>query len=51
MWFDIATIRRNSKIFKEHPEWALQTKNGKPANVYVTDSTWAVTMSSEFTVV
>ncbi len=44
LWFTIASINRDSKIYKEHPEWAYTAKDGSPGNVYSLD-TYRVTMS------
>ncbi|MFZ4402084.1 MAG: glycoside hydrolase family 36 protein [Bacteroidales bacterium] len=44
MWFSIATINRSSKIYQQHPEWALKDSNGNSQNVYTLD-TFRVTMS------
>lgn len=44
MWFSIASINRDSKIYMEHPEWAVQAEDGSPGNVYCLDN-FRVTMS------
>lgn len=44
MWFSIASINRDSEIYRQHPEWAVAAKDGKPGNVYCLDD-FRVTMS------
>ena len=44
MWFSIASINKDSDIFREHPEWAVKAKDGSPGNVYCLDD-FRVTMS------
>ncbi len=34
MWFSIATVKRQSQVFKEHPEWAVKAKDGSIGNIY-----------------
>lgn len=44
MWFSIASINKDSDIYRKHPEWAVKAKDGKPGNVYCLDD-FRVTMS------
>ena len=44
MWFSIASINKDSDIYREHPEWAVKAKDGSPGNVYCLDD-FRVTMS------
>jgi alpha-galactosidase len=45
LWFSVATVERESKVFMEHPEWAITGKDGKPANLHSTSPGNWVTMS------
>lgn len=47
MWFSIALVNENSKIYKAHPEWGITAKDGSPGNVYCYDpSRIAMSMST-----
>ncbi len=37
MWFSITLVNQHSKIYQEHPEWAVTASDGSPANVYCYD--------------
>ncbi len=45
MWFTISTIDRESQIFAQHPEWAVQNVNGDPADLHSPGWDKLVTMS------
>ncbi|MHA4742056.1 alpha-galactosidase [Dyadobacter sp. MSC1_007] len=34
LWIGLASVDMNSKLYKEHPEWAIYDKNGKPAYLH-----------------
>ncbi|MGV8090231.1 MAG: alpha-galactosidase, partial [Mangrovibacterium sp.] len=34
LWISLATVSENSKVYKEHPEWVILDKNGKPAYLH-----------------
>lgn len=34
LWMGLASVDKNSKLYKEHPEWALYDKNGEPAYLH-----------------
>ncbi|QEH42564.1 glycoside hydrolase family 36 protein [Chitinophaga sp. XS-30] len=35
LWLSLATVSRESRVFKEHPEWAVLDKAGKPTYLHV----------------
>ena len=37
LWVSIGTADPNSKIFKQHPEWFVKDKNGKPISLVIDD--------------
>lgn len=34
LWMGLASVDKNSKLYKEHPEWAVYDKNGDPAYLH-----------------
>lgn len=34
LWMGLASVDKNSKLYREHPEWALYDKNGEPAYLH-----------------
>ncbi|SDG73100.1 Melibiase [Dyadobacter soli] len=34
LWMGLASVDKNSKLYKEHPEWAIYDKNGEPAYLH-----------------
>lgn len=34
LWMGLASVDKSSKLFKEHPEWAIYDKNGEPAYLH-----------------
>ncbi len=34
LWMGLASVDKNSKLYQEHPEWALYDKNGEPAYLH-----------------
>lgn len=44
LWFSVATISRDSRIFRAHPEWAMTDSGGNPVNLHDFDDS-KVTMS------
>lgn len=34
LWLSLATVSENSRVFREHPEWAVLGKDGKPAYLH-----------------
>jgi alpha-galactosidase len=45
LWFSMATVERESKVFRDHPEWAVTSKDGRPANLHSMNWGNWVTMS------
>ncbi len=39
LWISLASASRNSKVFSEHPEWFVQTKEGKLGNIHYESKT------------
>ncbi len=37
LWVSIGTADPTSKIFKQHPEWFVKDKNGKPISLVIDD--------------
>jgi alpha-galactosidase len=35
MWGSLADVGESSRVFKEHPEWLVKDKDGKPANLHI----------------
>ena len=49
MWFTLATVRTDSKVFKEHPDWAIKGVDGLPGTVYhYTDIDITMSMCSPY---
>lgn len=36
LWLSLAMVDEKSKVYREHPEWVILDKNGKPANLHDT---------------
>ena len=34
LWLTFATVDTSSKVYKDHPEWAVLDKNGQPTNLH-----------------
>ena len=34
LWFTIGSVHAKSEVAKQHPEWIIKDKNGKPANLH-----------------
>ena len=34
LWYPLALAGKDSKLFKDHPEWAIRGKDGSPVSVY-----------------
>lgn len=34
LWMGLASVDKSSKLFQEHPEWAIYDKNGEPAYLH-----------------
>jgi alpha-galactosidase len=45
LWMGLATADENSKVYREHPEWAIKDKYGKPTYLHVNDDKGRYTMS------
>ncbi|MGF7080120.1 glycoside hydrolase family 36 protein [Mucilaginibacter sp. UYCu711] len=45
LWMGLATVDENSKVYREHPEWAIRDKNGKPTYLHTNGSRGLYTMS------
>ena len=45
LWIPLQIVKRDSRVFNEHPEWAVSGKNGEPVNLHTTDQDGNVSMS------
>jgi alpha-galactosidase len=45
LWMGLATVDKNSKVYREHPEWAIRDKNGKPTYLHTNGDNGHYTMS------
>jgi alpha-galactosidase len=45
LWMGLATVDEKSKVYREHPEWAIKDKNGKPTYLHVNNDKEHYTMS------
>lgn len=45
LWLSLATVNDQSKVFREHPEWAVRNKAGKPTYLHVDSDKNHYTMS------
>jgi alpha-galactosidase len=45
LWMGLATVDEKSKIYQEHPEWAIKDKYGKPTYLHVNNDRGHYTMS------
>lgn len=45
LWMPLQIVKRQSHVFKEHPEWSVNGKNGKPVNLHTPDQDDNVSMS------
>jgi alpha-galactosidase len=45
LWMGLATVDETSKVYREHPEWAIRDKNGKPTYLHVNNDKGHYTMS------
>jgi alpha-galactosidase len=45
LWMSLATVNDQSRVFKEHPEWAIKGKDGKPSYMHVQGDPHHFTMS------
>lgn len=34
LWFSVASATPDARVFKEHPEWFVKTREGKPGNLH-----------------
>ncbi len=39
LWISIGSATKDAKVFKEHPEWFVETKFNKPGNLHTNDTT------------
>ena len=45
LWISVGTVSKNTaKVFKDHPEWAVQDEDGNPENLHSGDKNNMITM-------
>lgn len=48
LWFSLASVGRNSRVFEEHPEWFSRDREGRLANLHGGEEQFTACLSTDY---